>query len=189
MPARSASKRRKPTPKVSVSTAARLADRILKDLEARTQDFKARKQDVAILPKADLIRKIRGETSHSPFIVLLSWFAAAQRGTTITATLGIYNPDPITYLSSDLFAHAFWGLGNVVTDLDTYLLSADPSFPRLGIGIDAPPSFPISFATVSIPLPTAVAPGTYLMNWILFLRNAFGVGTVLERASVYTALT
>jgi len=27
------------------------------------------------------------------------------------------------------------------------------------------------------------------MNWILFLRNAFGVGTLLERASVFTVLS
>jgi hypothetical protein len=189
MSTRRAPKRRKPASKISLAAAGRQADQILKDLESRARDFKGRKQEVAILSKEELVRKIRGETSHSPFIVLLSWFASAPRGTTITATLGIYNPDPITYLSSDLFAHAFWGPGNVVNDLDAYLLSADSAFPRLGVGVDAPPSLPITFATVSIPLPASVAAGTYLMNWILFLRNAFGVGTVLERASVYTALT
>ena len=153
MPTRSAPKRRKPTPKVSVSAAGRLADRILKDLEAHTQDFKARKQDVATLPKADLIRKIRGQTSHSPFIVLLSWFTAAQRGTTITATLGIYNPDPITYLSSDLFAHAFWGPGNVVTDLDTYVLSAVPG---IAVAMDIT-SQPLGVLPSELQLPEANA--------------------------------
>jgi hypothetical protein len=68
-------------------------------------------------------------------------------------------------------------------------LSADPAFPRFGVGIDVAPGFPISFANLAIPLPAAVAAGTYQMNWILFLRNAFGVGTVLERAGVYTVLT
>lgn len=186
MPTRS---KRKPAVKMSRAAAERLADRISKELEQFARDAAVRKQEVAILPRAELIRKIRGETSHSPFIVLLSWFAAAQRGTTITASLGIFNPDPITHPSSELFAHAFWGPGNVVPDLDAYILSGDPAFPRHGVGIDAPPGFPISIATISIPLPAAVAAGTYLMNWILFLRNAFGIGTVLERASVYTVLS
>ena len=87
------------------------------------------------------------------------------------------------------FAHAFWGPGNILTDLGAHMLSADPAFPRFAVGIDVAPGFPISFATLSIPLPTAVPAGTYLMNWLLFLRNAFGVGTLLERACVYTVLS
>jgi|SRR5689334_14670755 len=185
-PVRSARKTARP---MSRQAASRLADRILQELEPFAQDAARRKQQVALLPKAELIRKILGETSHSPFIVSLSWTPAATRGTTIAGSLGIYNPDPLPYLSSDLFAHTFWGLGNVADNLDTYLLSADPAFPRFGVGIDVAPGFPISFANVSIPLPAAVAAGSYQMNWILFLRNAFGIGTVLERAGVYTVLS
>jgi len=188
MPTRSSRKSPNAPRAISRAAADRLAEQILKELQPFAHDAAGRKQQVALLPKAELIRKIRGETSHSPFIVLLSWTAAAQRGTTISASLGIFNPDPIAYLASDLFAHAFWGPGNVVADLDTHILTADSAFPRFGVGIDAPPGFPISFATLAIPLPTSVAAGTYLMNWILFLRNAFGVGTLLERASVFTVL-
>jgi hypothetical protein len=100
----------------------------------------------------------------------------------------VFNPDPNPYSASDLFAHAFWGPSNVLTDLDAFLLSADPAFPRLAVGIDAPAGSTV-VGTVNILLPTAVAAGTYLMNWLLFLRNPFGVGTLLERAGVFTTLT
>ncbi len=180
---------RKTSAKVSRAAAERLADRILAELQHFAKDAQSRNQEIALLPKAALIQKIRGQTSHSPFIVLLSWFALAARGSSISASVGIYNPDPVTYLASDLFAHAFWGPANVVTDLDTFLLSADPAFPRVGIGIQVAPGFPISLGTINITLPAAVAAGTYVMNWLLFFRNAFGVGTPLERAGVYTVLT
>jgi hypothetical protein len=76
----------------------------------------------------------------------------------------------------------------VLPDLDAYLLSADPAFPRLAVALDVPAGSTV-IGTVNVPLPTTVAAGTYLMNWLLLLRNAFGVGTVLERAGVFTTLT
>jgi hypothetical protein len=188
MAARSTGKPRKPAPKMTIPAAKRLAAQILEELEPFADDAATREQEVAVLPQAELVRKLRRETSHSPFIITLSWFASAQRGTTTTPSLGIYNPDPNPYAGSDLFAHAFWGPGNVLADLDAHVLSADPAFPRFAVGVDVAPGFPISFATLDIPLPTAVPAGTYLMNWLLFLRNAFGAGTLLERACVYTVL-
>jgi hypothetical protein len=56
------------------------------------------------------------------------------------------------------------------------------------LAIDAPAGSTV-VGTVNIPLPTALAAGTYMMNWLLFLRNPFGIGTLLERAGVFTTLT
>jgi hypothetical protein len=189
MPDRKNRPTRKTPSKLSQAAADTLADQILKDLQRFAKEAAGRKQEVTLLPRSDLVLKLLGETSHSPFIVAISWFATAARGSTITASLGLFNPDPLTYLAGNLFAHAFWGPGNVLPDLDDYLLSTDPAFPRFAVTLDVPPSPPISFATISIPLPTAVAAGTYLMNWLLFLRDPFGPGTVLERAGVFTTLT
>jgi hypothetical protein len=180
---------RKTSSKRSQADVDVLADRTLKDLQRFAKEASSRKQEVTLLSRSDLVRKLLGQTSHSPFIVAISWFATAARGSTITASVVLFNPDPITYLAGNLFAHAFWGPANVLPDLDDYLLSADPAFPRFAVTLDAPPSPPISIATISIPLPTAVAAGTYLMNWLLFLRDPFGPGTFLERAGVFTTLT
>src|SRR5215813_13707835 len=103
MAALSSRKPRRPPPKMTIGAAERLATRILQELEPFARDHAQRKQEVAILPKPQLIRRLRGETSHSPFIVSLAWFAAAQRGTTTTPSLGIFNPDPNPYAASDLF--------------------------------------------------------------------------------------
>jgi hypothetical protein len=179
----------KSSTKRSRAAVDKLADQTLKDLQRFAKQASDRKQEVTLLSRSDLVRKLLGRTSHSPFIVAISWFATAARGSTITASVGLFNPDPIPYLAGNLFAYAFWGPANVLPDLGDYLLSADPAFPRFAATLDAPPSPPISIATISIPLPTAVAAGTYLMNWLLFLRNPFGPGTFLERAGVFTTLT
>jgi hypothetical protein len=189
MVARKSRPARKSATKLSPVAAEQLAERILAELEHFTRKAAARKQEVALLSKPALIRKLRGQTSHSPFISSISWNPVGARGSTISAAVGVVNPDPNTYLASELFAHAFWGPGNVLTDLDSFILSADPAFPRFAVGIQAAPNPPLSFGSIDIPLPTAVAAGTYLTNWLLFLRNPFGVGTFLERAGAYTTLT
>lgn len=189
MVARKSRRAHNTTSKLSRVAAERLAERILAELEHVAEQAAARKQEVAILPRPALIRKLRGQTSHSPFISSLSWNPVGARGGTISAAVGVVNPDPSTYPASQLFAHCFWGPGNVAIGLDSFILSADPAFPRFAVGIQATPNPPLSFGTIDIPLPTAVAPGTYLMNWLLFLHNPFGVGTFLERAGVYTTLS
>jgi len=188
MPTRKRAAAGKTQRKLSQAAASRLADEILKGLQPLSEEAADRKQAVNILPRPDLIRKLRGQTSHSPFLIFIAWNPVAARGSTTSPSLGVFNPDPNPYSAFDLFAHAFWGPGNVLTDLDAFLLSADPAFPRLAVGIDAPAGSTV-VGTVNIPLPTAVAAGTYMMNWLLFLRNPFGVGTLLERAGVFTTLT
>jgi len=178
------------TGKLSQVAAAKLADRLAAQLERFAKEAAARKQEVALLPKSALIRKLRGQTSSSPFISATSWQPVAARGSTISAGLGVVNPDPMAYSAKQLFAHAFWGPGNVLTDLGSFILSADAAFPRFAVGIQAPADpLVLSYGFIDIPLPPAVAPGTYLMNWMLFLHTPFGTGTFLERAGSYTALT
>ena len=188
MPARKRVAAGKTRGKLSQAAASRLADKILKDLQSLLEEAADRKQAVNIVSRPDLIRKLRGQTSHSPFLVFIAWNAVTARGSTTSPSVGVFNPDPTPYSALDLFAHAFWGPGNVLTDLDAFVLSADPAFPRLAVGIDVPAGSTV-VGTVNILLPTAVAAGTYMMNWLLFLRNPFGVGTLLERAGVFTTLT
>src|SRR5262245_43153255 len=177
------------TSKRSKAEAEKLADQTLKDLERFSKEAAGRKQEVALIPRADLVRKLLGQTSHSPFFVAISWFPSAPRGSTTTPSVVLFNPDPFAYLAGDLFAHAFWGPANVVPDLSDYVLAFDPAFPRFATTLNVPPSPPSTTATISMPLPSAVAAGTYLMNWLLFLRTPFGPGTFLERAGGYTTLT
>ena len=50
-------------------------------------------------------------------------------GRTVKYSVGIYNPDPISY--SGLFAHVWVGSGNVDPVVGTFLMNADARFPRL----------------------------------------------------------
>ena len=108
---------RQTTGKLSRVAAQQLAERILAELDHFAKEAATRKQEVALLPKPVLIRELRGQTSHSPFISSISWNPVAARGSTISAAIGVVNPDPNTYLASELFPHAFWGPGNVIVSL------------------------------------------------------------------------
>ena len=190
MSARKAARSKKPTQKPTRAAVDRIADSIYKELATFEKQSRKEKQEVEIISRDALVRKIRGETSHSPYVVSLSWNASMPRGSNTSASIGVYNPDPNVYPASQLFAHLFWGPGNIIPDVGAFLNSADPRFPQVAVGINTNPSPPINFATVNtIPLPNNVAAGTYLMNWVVFLRNSFDVGTYLDRACVYTALT
>jgi hypothetical protein len=190
MSARKATRSRKSAPRLTPAAVDRIADGIFEELTQFEKKARKQKQEVAVIPRDALVRKIRGETSHSPYIVSLSWNATAARGSNTGASIGVYNPDPTTYTSTTLYAHLFWGPGNMIADVGAFVNSADVRFPQFAVGIYTNPSPPINFATVNtIPLPANVAVGTYLMNWVVFLRNAFDVGTYLDRACVYTTLT
>jgi hypothetical protein len=110
MPARKRASAGKTPWKLSLAAASRLADKILKDLQPLLQEAEARNQAINILSKPDLIRKLRGQTSHSPFLVFIAWNSVAARGSTTSQSVGVLNPDPNPYSAFDLFAHAFWTL-------------------------------------------------------------------------------
>src|SRR5262245_14683462 len=82
MPARKRASAGKTPGKLSPAAANRLADKILKDVQPILEEAEARKQTVSVLPKPDLIRKLRGQTSHSPLFRCSAWNTVAPRGTT-----------------------------------------------------------------------------------------------------------
>jgi hypothetical protein len=62
------------------------------------------------LSAEELKKKIRGETSKSPFIYAQSWVSGTSPGATAYYTVHVSNPDPVAYFP--FYATIFFGLGN-----------------------------------------------------------------------------
>lgn len=119
---------------------------------------------------------------HTPFINFQSWSSSAPAGGTISYTVGIFNPDPIT--QSSMFVHLFIGPANPVPDVGAALAQVDDRFPRLSepqfFGLSLAPSTGSSLSfQVNVP---SVEPSNYLGNSFLFRADWHDVGDYLDRS-------
>lgn len=160
--------------------AREIARRLLEAAEFRRQEAQARGENFESLDEETLIKKIMGRTANSPFFHTQSWGNGAP-GSTITYTATIHNPDPTGYSAFSLFGYLFFSPSNFVQDRDTALTIVDIRFPRFfqGISVSTGGDASASF-TITIP---GVAPGIYIGNCFLLLRNPFDVGTYFDRAA------
>lgn len=133
------------------------------------------------LTEEEIIRKLN--RVNSPFITFQAWSGNAPPGGTINYTVGITNPDPVSW--SNLYAHVFIGPANPVPDVGTALLNVDPRFPRLtmpsffGLTLAANSQSSLAF---SVKVPASIEPSNYLGNTFLFAANYHDLGTHLDRA-------
>lgn len=119
---------------------------------------------------------------NTPYIYFQAWSGSAPVGGTISYTIGITNPDPVTRYW--MYAHVFIGPANMVPDTGIALLNVDPRFPRLtepapfGITLAPGGSTTLSF---SISIPSGVEPSVYLGNSFLFHGEYHGIGSYYFR--------
>src|SRR4051794_2483488 len=79
-------------------------------IEALRQLARERGQGFSALDQERLVRKIRGETSNSPFIFAQAWTSGTTPGSNASYTASVQNPDPIGHFP--VYATMFFGLGN-----------------------------------------------------------------------------
>lgn len=121
---------------------------------------------------------------NSPYIMSLG-YGGSTPGGTLSFSVGIYNPDPVSFNS--LFVSTFVGTGNIDPVLGTFLLNVDTRFatltaPNNSSGQTLAPSTSATFS-YSLPVPATVQKTTYMVNACLFMRGWFETGTYYDRAS------
>jgi hypothetical protein len=157
-------------------------ERIARELDFYEAEARARGLRVERLDEQTLVRKVAGDEANSPFFSQIGWGPATPGGTT-TIEPTVHNPDSVNYSQSYLFGHLFFGPANTIQDTDLSLTAVDPRFPRYWLGIGVPANGSLS-ATFSVDVPPDIAPGVYIANCYLILRNSFAVGQVLQRSCV-----
>jgi hypothetical protein len=142
----------------------------------------AREQGLAFssLDDDELAKKVRGETSNSPFIYAQLWTSATSPGNPAIYKVWVRNPDPSSYFP--VYVTIFFGLGNFF-DVNQGWIGRDKRWPEfsserthLTAGTDQ--SFSFSYT-----VPTGLPQGTYNGNSVLWKGKWHDVGTYFDRGS------
>lgn len=90
--------------------ANRIVESLLGKAEFLRQEASLRGDRFRARSKEQLLSKIMGQTSNSPFFFSDSWNDSSPGGSTIYS-VNVYNPDPFDYPGFMLFGHLFFWPG------------------------------------------------------------------------------
>jgi hypothetical protein len=170
-------------------TEAEISKNIKKMREAAEKHRKTLKKEenFVALDEEELRKKL--QRVNSPIINFMSW-SNVPAGGTVSISVGIFNPDPIS--QGSLYVHLWVGPGNPISDNALFLLNVDARFPRLA----QPPAFGTTLApsgaqtfTFPFKVPSTIEPSTYLCNFVLLRLNSFDVGTIFDRSGLALTVT
>jgi hypothetical protein len=163
-------------------------ERRLKEIELLREEARQQGQAFSGLSEEELVKKIKGETSNSPYIYSMGWTSGTTSGSTANFTVYISNPDPTGYYP--MFASIFFGVANFLDDIGEGLSGRDTKWPYLS---SAPFSIAASGATAnksfSYVVPTGIAPSTYLGNVVVWRGELHDKGVYFDRGMFYITVT
>jgi hypothetical protein len=165
----------------SEAEANKIAERLLEETEFLRQEAYERGERFETLTKEQLVNKLLGKTSKSPFFYAQSWGSTSPGGST-TYTAFVQNPDPVAYSGFWLFGYLFFGPSNFIGSSDVALSVFDTRFPRFyqRCGVAANSS---SNMTFTINVRSGIQTGIYVGNCFLVQRDSFDVGDYFDRAA------
>jgi hypothetical protein len=152
----------------------------LQEIERSKEE--AKRLDLAFwsLTEEELLRKVRGESSNSPFIFMTSWSLSPPPGSFGTFSLSFSNPDPTNY--GWVFVTLFFGLASLAKDIALGWAGRDTRWPAISTRPFNLPSGTTHSETIKYPVPSGLPSGTYLGTGVLWLSQFNDRGTLFERA-------
>jgi hypothetical protein len=152
----------------------------LREIELLREEAQQRGLSFHSLSEEKLARKIRGESSSSPYGFALAWVSDTIRGYPAYYEVNISNPDGIGYYP--LFVTVFFGAANFLDDIGEGISGRDTQWPFLT-------SYPFGLApgatvkkTFNYTTPTSVPTlTTSTGNSVLWLANYDDKGTYFDR--------
>jgi hypothetical protein len=153
---------------------------LLEEIKALKEQ--AREQGLAFssLDEKQLMKKISGEFSKSPFIYAQAWTSGTSSGSSASYTVYVSNPDPRGYFP--FYVTIFFGLGNFF-DVNQAWIGRDKRWPcissdRTYFAAGARNSFIFNYT-----VPTDLPLGTYNGNSVLWEGEWHDVGISFDRGS------
>jgi len=151
-----------------------------KQIEVLKEQAREQGQAFTSLDEDQLTKKVKGETSNSPFIFGQSWTSGSTPGSAAIYTVHVRNPDPNAYFP--FYATIFFGLGNFF-DAGQAWTGRDKRWPefsseRTFLPANSDRSFSFSY-TIPLGLPL----GTYNGNSVLWKGDWHDVGVAFDRGS------
>ena len=102
-------------------------EKLLQEIEILRQKAKQEGLGFSSLSEEELVKKIRGETSNSPFIWGFNWTQEAPPGDTGNCYVGLYNPGTewLDEHRFSMYLSIFFGLTNFFDDIGVALSLRD----------------------------------------------------------------
>lgn len=177
---------RKATPKKRSSADRKRAIEQIETVIA-TERKKREKSDETFtaLTREEIEKKLR--RVESPMIVFQSWNNTAPPGGTINYTVGVSNPDPVSW--GTLAVGVSVGNRNLITGNDLFVSEFDARFPTLAqpptvgfsLGAAGSPNASASFS-FTLRIPNGVEKTGYFGNTVLQQLSFHDVGKYLDRS-------
>jgi hypothetical protein len=169
-----------PTPKKTDEQVKQEFGRLKEHIEALAKLARERGQAFSSLDDEQLMKKLKGETSKSPFIYAQSWTSGTSPGSAANYTVYVQNPDPTGYFP--FYVTIFFGLGNFF-DAAQGWIGRDKRWPefssdRTFLAANSSQSFSFSYT-----VPTGLPVGTYNGNSVLWRGDFHDVGVAFDRGS------
>jgi hypothetical protein len=177
---------RKATPKKrSSADIKRAIEQIETEIATERKKREKSGETFTALTREQIEKKLR--RVESPMIVFQSWNNTAPPGGTINYTVGVSNPDPVSW--GALAVGLSVGNRNLITSNDVFVSEFDARFPTLAqpptVGFSlGPVGSPTASASFSFTLkiPNGVEKTGYFGNTVLQQLNFHDVGKYLDRS-------
>lgn len=151
-----------------------------KQIEILKEQAREQGQAFSSLDEEQLTKKVRGETSKSPFIFAQSWTSGTTPGSAANYTVHVRNPDPNGYFP--VYATIFFGLGNFF-DAGQAWTGRDKRWPEFSSDRTFFPANSDRSFSFSYTVPSGLPLGTYNGNSVLWRGEFHDVGAVVDRGS------
>jgi len=158
----------------------REVSQLKEEIEALREHARGLGRSFSSLDEEQLSKKVRGETSNSPFIFAQSWTSGTTPGSAANYTVHVRNPDPNGYFP--IYVTIFFGLGNFF-GADPAWIGRDKRWPefssdRTFLAANSNQSFSFAYT-----VPTGLPLGTYNGNSVVWRGDFHDVGVAFDRGS------
>lgn len=151
-----------------------------KQIEMLKEQAREKGQAFSSLDDDQLAKKVRGETSKSPFIFALSWTSGTTGGSPANLTVNVRNPDPVGYFP--FYVTIFFGLGNVLDTAQAWT-GRDKRWPEFSSDRTFFPASSDRSFSFNYTVPTGLPLGTYNGNMVVWRGDFQDVGAIFDRGS------
>jgi hypothetical protein len=159
-------------------------EQIMNEIEMLEKSFRARNLSFSSLSREQVEKKVRRQTSRSPFIYSQGWTSATSPGSSASYQVFISNPDPNGYYP--VFASIFFGIANFLEEGDFGSCAARGNFnndtgwpymssPPLGLASGATANHNFIYQTPNAPLTT------YIGNCVVWVGQFHDKGEYFDR--------
>ena len=144
------------------------------------------------LSEEALTKKVKGETSNSPYIYSQSWTSGTSPGSSASYRVYIANPDAIGYYP--VFASIFFGVANFLDNtrfgeaLANGNFNADSQWPYMSTRPFSLAAGATTNQTFNYITPTGVPLSTYIGNSVVWRGSYHDQGVYFDRGLFYVTL-